>query len=68
MTEVQLALKMADEALRHNRWATLRVTDKIVKLEVGPIRPDGTREYKSATYTYYTDADGTPHFNVYSHP
>ena len=65
--ELQLAMKMANDALDRNRWIKLHANEEIT-LEVGPIKPNGTREAKSATYRFYSDAIGDVHYVVYSHP
>ena len=61
--EITLALKMADDALDRNRWAKLHVDSFEVVLEIGPIG-----ETKSATYRFYSDAIGIPHYVTYAHP
>jgi len=66
--EITLALELANDALNRNRWTKLHVDSFEVRLEIGPIKSDGTREYKSATYRFYSDANGIAHYVTYAHP
>jgi hypothetical protein len=69
MKEITLALDIAEKAMARNRWVRLSVSDKdVITLEIGPFKFNGERETKSATYKFYTDADGVPHYVTYAHP
>lgn len=66
--EITFALLIADEKIRQNRWALLRVTDTKVTLEIGPVNFDGSRDKCSMTYRFYSDYDGIPRYVTDVHP
>jgi hypothetical protein len=68
MTEITLALQLAEDALNRNRWAKIHAAHGKVILEIGPVKSDGSREHKSATYRFYTDADGIVRYVTDAHP